>query len=49
MEEELLMPKKTNKKTEAKSAVERIKEHPLHDIGETWKLFHQISSPIEPP
>ncbi|WP_216645591.1 hypothetical protein [Microcystis aeruginosa] len=34
---------------QAKSAVERIKEHPLHDIGETWKLFHQISSPIEPP
>jgi hypothetical protein len=21
----------------------------LHDISETWKLSHQISSPIEPP
>jgi hypothetical protein len=21
----------------------------LHDISETWKLFHPISSPIEPP
>jgi len=35
---------------QAKSTVERIKEHPLHDIiGETWKLFHQIIYPIEPP
>ncbi len=21
----------------------------LHDISQTWKLSHQISSPIEPP
>ncbi len=35
---------------QAKSTVERIKEAPLHDIiGETWKLFHQIIYPIEPP